>query len=80
MTVAKTYLLSSSGQMSLPAGARRRWHLEKGGQVSVVDLGDIVVVAPGEHAFAGMLDAALSRDEHLEFVSGMSGDDDLATK
>ena len=75
----KTYLVSSSGQMSLPSGARHRWKLDHGGPVSVLDLGSVVVVAPGEHAFAGLLDQALSRDDHLEYVKGLAGHDDLAT-
>lgn len=76
---AKTYLVSSSGQMSLPADARRRWKLGHGGPVSVLDLGEVVVVAPGERGFSELIDAALSRADHLDFVTQLSRDDDLAT-
>jgi len=75
---AKRYLVSSSGQMSLPADARHRWRLDRGGRVSVLDLGSVVVVAPGERGFAGLIDDALSGAEHLRYVKSIA-DDDLAT-
>jgi hypothetical protein len=65
--------------MSLPADARRRWKLDRGGPVSVLDLGNVVVVAPGTRGFAGVIDAALSRADHLDYVAHLSEDDDLAT-
>jgi hypothetical protein len=40
------YLVSSSGQMSLPASARHRWHLDDGGPVDVIDLGFGVLTVP----------------------------------
>jgi hypothetical protein len=33
------YVVSASGQMSLPASARHRWNLDAGGPVDVIDLG-----------------------------------------
>jgi hypothetical protein len=75
----KTYLVSTSGQMSLPAEARHRWQLDEGGKVSVVDLGDVVVIAPGGDGLAALIDRALPRAEHLEFVHQLDADDDLAT-
>jgi hypothetical protein len=39
--------VSERGQMALPAQARHRWHLDKGGAVGWVDLGDAVVLIPG---------------------------------
>jgi len=39
--------VSSRGQMSLPAAARRRWRLGKGGEVGYLDLGDAVIIVPG---------------------------------
>jgi hypothetical protein len=65
--------------MSLPADARRRWKLDQGGPVSVLDLGKVVVIAPGERGFSRLIDSALSRDEHLRYVADLSDDDDLAT-
>ena len=75
----RSYLVSSSGQMSLPADARHRWKLDGGGPVSVLDLGEVVVVAPGEHGFAGVIDAALTREQHIDYVKSLKSDDDLAT-
>lgn len=71
------YLVSASGQMSVPAAFRRRWELEYGGPVRVADLGDVLVVmapAAAERLFA----AALSADDHASFVAGLD-DPDLAT-
>jgi bifunctional DNA-binding transcriptional regulator/antitoxin component of YhaV-PrlF toxin-antitoxin module len=71
-----TFLVSSSGQMSLPAAVRRRWKLDRGGPVDVVDLGFGVLTVPqGEGR--RLLDDLLGRDEHAEFVAGLEGD--LAT-
>ncbi len=39
--------VSSRGQMSLPADARRRWGLDEGGTVAFVDLGGSVLLVPG---------------------------------
>jgi hypothetical protein len=32
--------------MALPAEARRRWNLDKGGTVEIADLGDALLVVP----------------------------------
>lgn len=45
MTVAE-FRVSDRGQMALPAEARRRWNLGKGGSVEVADLGDALVIVP----------------------------------
>ncbi|HET9117115.1 MAG TPA: hypothetical protein VFN75_03405 [Pseudonocardiaceae bacterium] len=63
--------------MSVPAGVRRRWVLTEGGRVSVVDLGDAVVLLP-PGARQRLLDEALSSDDHLAFVTSLD-DPDLAT-
>jgi bifunctional DNA-binding transcriptional regulator/antitoxin component of YhaV-PrlF toxin-antitoxin module len=73
----KQYVVSASGQMSLPAEARHRWHLDGGGAVEVVDLGFGVLTVPlgqGERLFRDLL----SRDEQACFVAGLD-DPDLAT-
>ncbi len=41
------YKVSDRGQMSLPAAARKRWGLEHGGTVEVVDTGEVLVIVPG---------------------------------
>jgi AbrB family looped-hinge helix DNA binding protein len=71
------FLVSKSGQMSVPADVRRRWGLAEGGRVTVVDLGDAVVLLPpgGPQKLLG---DALSAEEHRAFVTDLD-DTDLAT-
>jgi AbrB family looped-hinge helix DNA binding protein len=40
------FKVSNRGQMALPAEARRRWNLDKGGTVEIADLGDALLVVP----------------------------------
>jgi bifunctional DNA-binding transcriptional regulator/antitoxin component of YhaV-PrlF toxin-antitoxin module len=73
----KRYLVSASGQMSLPAEARHRWRLDDGGPVEVVDLGFGVLTVPvgqGDRIFRDLL----SRDEQADFVASLD-DPDLKT-
>jgi AbrB family looped-hinge helix DNA binding protein len=77
MASTSEFLVSKSGQISVPAGVRRRWGLTDGGRVTVIDLGDAVVLLP-PGAQQKLLDEALSRDDHLAFVKGLD-DPDLAT-
>jgi bifunctional DNA-binding transcriptional regulator/antitoxin component of YhaV-PrlF toxin-antitoxin module len=72
------YLVSSSGQLSLPAAARHRWNLDNGGPVDVVDLGFAVMLLPRGRA-RQLLDDLLPRDTHAEFVASLGQDPDLAT-
>ena len=74
---AETFRVSSSGQMCLPAAVRRRWHLESGGQVDVVDLGFGVLTVP-VGAAARLLDDILPADAHYASVAA-DDDPDLAT-
>lgn len=71
------YLVSKSGQMCVPANVRRRWGLEGGGRVSVIDLGEAVVLLP-PGGRERLLDAALSASEHRAIVRTVD-DPDLAT-
>ncbi len=71
------FRLSTSGQMSLPAAVRRRWNLEKGGQVEVIDLGFGVLTVPMGEA-RRLLDAILPADVHYAAVFD-DDDPDLAT-
>lgn len=57
------YLVSSSGQMSLPAAARRRWGLAEGGPVDVLDLGFGVPTVPAGEGHA-LLDDLLPAEAH----------------
>lgn len=77
MASAAEFLVSTSGQMSVPAAVRHRWGLDQGGRVTVIDLGDAVVLLP-PGARQRLLDEALSADDHVRFVSGLD-DPDLAT-
>ena len=71
--------VSSRGQMSLPAAARRRWGLEIGGAVGYLDLGDAVVLVPGGiDALRGSLLAALTDEDWRESRDGF-GDREMAT-
>ena len=72
------YLVSSSGQMCLPASVRHRWNLDDGGPVDVLDLGFGVLAVPkgeGRQLLADLL----GRDKHADFVRGLADDPDLAT-
>lgn len=77
MAATAEFLVSKSGQMSVPADVRRRWGLAEGGRVTVVDLGDAVVLLPpgGRQKLLG---DALSAEEHRAFVADLD-DTDLAT-
>jgi AbrB family looped-hinge helix DNA binding protein len=77
MASTTEFLVSKSGQMSVPAGVRRRWGLTDGGRVTVIDLGDAVVLLP-PGARNKLLDDALSAEDHLAFVNTLD-DRDLAT-
>ncbi|HEX6597633.1 MAG TPA: AbrB/MazE/SpoVT family DNA-binding domain-containing protein [Acidimicrobiales bacterium] len=77
MPATSEFLVSSSGQMSVPAAVRHRWGLDQGGRIIVVDLGDAVVLLP-PGGRAELLGAALSAEEHLSHVAGLD-DPDLAT-
>ena len=77
MASTTEFLVSKSGQMSVPAGVRRRWGLTDGGRVTVIDLGDAVVLLP-PGARSKLLDDALSAEDHLAFVHSLD-DPDLAT-
>jgi len=72
------YLVSSSGQMSLPAAARHRWQLDQGGPVDVLDLGFGVLTVPkGEGR--RLLNDLLSGEEHAERARALHDDADLGT-
>ena len=78
MSQVQEYLVSSSGQMSLPAAARHRWHIAGGGPVDVLDLGFGVLTVPRGHG-PRLLSDLLSREDHAAFVQSLADDEDLAT-
>jgi bifunctional DNA-binding transcriptional regulator/antitoxin component of YhaV-PrlF toxin-antitoxin module len=72
------YLVSASGQMSLPATARHRWDLDHGGPVDVIDLGFGVLTVPKGQG-RRLLGDLVSREAHSEMVRSLDEDPDLAT-
>ena len=77
MATPAEFLVSSSGQMSVPAPVRHRWGLDNGGRVTVIDLGDAVVLLP-PGARQRLLADALSAEDHRHYVESLD-DPDLAT-
>ncbi len=77
MATPTEFLVSTSGQMSVPAAVRHRWGLDRGGRVTVIDLGDAVVLLP-PGARQKLLADALPATEHRRFVADLD-DPDLAT-
>jgi bifunctional DNA-binding transcriptional regulator/antitoxin component of YhaV-PrlF toxin-antitoxin module len=73
----ETFKVSSSGQMSLPAAVRHRWHLDDGGPVDVLDLGFGVLAVPAGYA-GKLLDEILPADAHYAAVAG-EDDPDLVS-
>jgi hypothetical protein len=72
------YLVSASGQMSVPAAVRHRWHLDQGGPVDVIDLGFGLLTVPAGEA-KRLLGDLLSREDHAKYVESLANDPDLAT-
>ena len=77
MATSTEFLVSSSGQMSVPAAVRHRWGLAQGGTVTVIDLGDAVVLLP-PGGRQRLLAEALSAEEHRKLVADLD-DPDLGT-
>jgi len=78
MEAMQRYLVSASGQMSLPAAVRHRWHLDQGGPVEVIDLGFGVLTVPAGEG-QRLLGDLLSREDHAAYVKSLAKDPDLAT-
>jgi len=76
--IAETFRVSASGQMSLPAPVRRRWNLDGGGPVEVIDLGFGVLIVPAGRATL-LLDEILPAEDHYAAVAS-EDDPDLATR
>ena len=47
MPATSTVKISYRGQTTLPADVRRRWGLGDGGELGIVDLGDVLLILPG---------------------------------
>ncbi len=61
----------------MPAAVRHRWGLDGGGRVTVVDLGDAVVLLPPGGRQRTIAQALTAR-QHREFVASLD-DPDVAT-
>lgn len=72
-----TYTVSRRGQLVLPVTARRRWGLERGGKVEVVDLESVVVLVPGGSGAARRLLGELLTDEVYAAAAAKIDDPDL---
>ncbi len=71
-------LVSASGQVQLPDSVLRRWNLNDGDPVKVIDLGFAVMALPlGDEC--QLLNDLRSHKEHAEFVESLAEDPDLAT-
>jgi bifunctional DNA-binding transcriptional regulator/antitoxin component of YhaV-PrlF toxin-antitoxin module len=75
---AETFRVSSSGRMSLPASVRRRWHIEDGGRVEVLDLGFGVLTLPAGYK-GRLLDEFLSAEAHYQAVASEEDPDLIAS-
>lgn len=77
MSAVSTSKVSKRGQTSLPAEFRRRWGMEHGGEVGVIDLGGSALLVPGGLSAArSELRSVLG--EHYEDALMVLDDPDLA--
>jgi len=60
-SVPTEFLVSTSGQMSVPTSVGHRWGLDRGGRVTVIDLGDAVVLLPPGDARRSSLKLSVPR-------------------
>jgi len=79
MAGVQEYVVSASGQLSLPAPARHRWGLDQGGAVDVLDLGFAVMMLPRGTA-KELFGDLVSREQHADFVASLADDPDLGTR
>lgn len=72
--------VSARGQISLPATARRRWGLDCGGKVGYLDIGNAVLLVPGdvEKLRRELLESVTDQDWQLARAG--FGDSDLANE
>jgi AbrB family looped-hinge helix DNA binding protein len=76
MAIAE-FRVSERGQMALPAEARRRWHLDNGGAVEVLDLGDALLIVPaGQGGLRQLLRNAIDDAGGYATLARAVGDDE----
>jgi AbrB family looped-hinge helix DNA binding protein len=79
--VITEFKVSIRGQMALPAEARRRWNLDKGGSVEIADLGGALLVVPaGRGGLRALLRTAIEdAGGYAKLVQAVASDEpDLA--
>ncbi len=80
--IVGAFKVSARGQLSLPAEVRRRWGIEGGGTVEIVDLGESVLLLPGgDGALWRLIREAIPPQEYKRIVDEIGRQEpDLATE
>jgi bifunctional DNA-binding transcriptional regulator/antitoxin component of YhaV-PrlF toxin-antitoxin module len=73
MTGAVTAKVSDDGQTCLPVALRRRWGIDEGGEVGIIDLGDAALIIPGGMQAAR---SELHRSLRGRYAAGLAAIDD----
>lgn len=77
MPTASNARVSNRGQTSLPAELRRRWSIQDGGEVGILDLGDAALIIPGGVQAARAELHRVLRDRYEDGIAALD-DPDLA--
>jgi len=75
MSAASTARVSHRGQTNLPAELRRRWGIEGGGEVGIIDLGDAALIVPGGIQAARLELRRVLRDRYEAALAGIEDPD-----
>jgi AbrB family looped-hinge helix DNA binding protein len=74
--IVGAYKVSARGRMSLPAGIRRRWGIEEGGQVEIADLGESLLIVPGgDGTLRRTVLGGISPEAYQEYVDSIDDPD-----
>jgi bifunctional DNA-binding transcriptional regulator/antitoxin component of YhaV-PrlF toxin-antitoxin module len=77
MAATSNARVSHRGQTSLPADLRRRWGIDQGGDVGIIDLGGAALIVPGGVASARAEVYRVLRDRYAAGLAALD-DPDLA--
>jgi AbrB family looped-hinge helix DNA binding protein len=80
--IVGSFKVSARGQLSLPADVRRRWGIDGGGSVEIVDLGESLLLLPGgDGALWRLIRQVLPPEEYKRIVDEIGRDEpDLANE